>query len=161
MRQAEVVLVISVSLSPVETRDIFIYLTTLFRHIALLSAHRYVEITLYQGLLFDTTKTHILLTDLLIFNTCFISFVILCILFYALKRQDRDFPGGPVVKKLPACVEDTGSVSGLDPEDPHTGLPSPASVGSVPTKRTRHRENPVRYKEEPHLPNQKKAVHSS
>ena len=35
-------------------------------------------------------------------------------MFYQIKRRNRDFPGGPVVKNLPCSVGDMGSIPGQE-----------------------------------------------
>ena len=46
------------------------------------------------------------------FKLCKVHITVQLLTFYQIKRRNRDFPGGPVVKNLPCNARDTGSIPG-------------------------------------------------
>ena len=63
----------------------------------------------------STTPSFLLLSwvsNLLLFPTCGSDFTLL-------SKSNRDFPGGAVVKNLPASAGDVGSIPGQETKIPH------------------------------------------
>ena len=46
------------------------------------------------------------------FKLCKVHITVQLLTFYQIKRRNRDFPGGPVVKNLPCNARDTGLIPG-------------------------------------------------
>ena len=44
-------------------------------------------------------------------------------MFLVYSKKVRDFPGGPVIKNLPANIGDSGSIPGWGAKIPHTWQP--------------------------------------
>ena len=65
-------------------------------------------------------------------------------------HEERDFPGGPVVKNPPSNAGDVGSIPGWGTKIPHAaGQLSPCAATPEPARSAATSEKPVRHNEEP------------
>ena len=47
---------------------------------------------------------------------------------FTIRKEDRDFPGGPVIKTLPSNTGDAGSIPGCGMKIPHSSWPKNQSI---------------------------------